>query len=94
MAKYYQEVMVWKRLSASLSIRYSCLKNLANGKYMVQSADYFHLPVDAKTVEQHTKQFAELFTETDPMERARRSSSSLRKAIYAFEEYFGGMSEE
>ena len=87
METYYEGISVWKRLSSEASVRYNCFRSLRTGKYGVQSADYFRLPIDEKQVGQFARQFLELFIEVAPDERCTWFDS-LDEAIRAHEEDF------
>lgn len=87
MANLYEAIMVWKHLDNRSSVRYSCFRNLKTGKYGVQSADYFRLPIDEEQIKQFVKQFLELLMEVDPEERCLWFDA-LDEAIQAHEEEF------
>lgn len=65
----FQNIMIWKNLDEVSAVRYSCLKDLQNGKFAVQSADFFRLPLDERAVLNFSIQFAALFIEISPRER-------------------------
>jgi hypothetical protein len=69
-------------------VRYRCLQSLNNGKYGIQSADFYSVPLDAKAVSNLESQFVELLAEQDPLERAGEHDS-LEDAIRAHELDFG-----
>lgn len=83
----YQEIKVWRRLSSRSCVRYACFKALRTGKYCVQSADFFYLPVDEQHHRYLDTQFLELFMEADPQERCTWFDS-LEAAIAAHDEEF------
>jgi hypothetical protein len=83
----YQETLIWKRLDEKSAVRYSCLRNCGTGKFTVQSADYFRLPLSQESVQQFQRQFVELFCEIDPTERAQ-AFDSVEEAIAAHESGF------
>ncbi len=87
MADMFIEVMVWKHLDSATAVRYCCLNDLAVGKYAVQSADFFRLPLDEKQFRDFEKQFVELFTETSPRERCLWFDT-LEEAIKAHDQDF------
>ena len=82
-----QEVMIWKRLSEAVAVRYWCLHDLQTDQYAVQSADYFRLPFDEKQFSYFEKQFVELFVEVPARERCDWFDS-LREAIHAHDQEF------
>lgn len=78
--RMYQAIKVWKRYGGGL-ICYQCLLNLESGKYSVQSADKFHLPVSDKWKGEMDQQFVELLIEEAPEERMGASFDSIIEAI-------------
>lgn len=84
----YRAIDVWKRKSDKSLVRYRCLQSLNNGKYGVQSADFYTAPLDAKAVSNLESQFIELLAEQDPLQRAGEHDS-LEDAIRAHERDFG-----
>ncbi|MDC8014376.1 hypothetical protein [Tahibacter soli] len=60
----YQEIRIWKKIGSDMAVRYFCLLDISSGKYRVQSADFFRLPVTAEQVKFFESQAAELFIET------------------------------
>ncbi len=83
----FQEMPVWARISDTLAIKYCGLRHLETGRYAIQSADYFYLPVDEQQLRHSAKQFVELFIETSPVERCDWFDS-LPAAIHAFNQLF------
>lgn len=83
----YQELFVWKRVDEQSAVRYSCVLNRMTGKFTVQSADFFRLPLSQEEVQQFHRQFVELFCEIDPAERAG-AFDSVEEAIAAHERRF------
>lgn len=69
MMSTFQETFVWRRLSEKSAVRYSCFLCIESGKYAVQSADFFNLPLSAEQMARSSKQFIELFIEVPPSER-------------------------
>src|SRR5688500_19137956 len=65
----YLEIKVWKRRGDDTVILYRCLKDLESGKFAVQSADFFSLPIDAARFVDSDKQFLELLMEVSPRDR-------------------------
>ena len=83
----FREIMIWKRLDDVSAVRYSCLNDLQNGKFAVQSADFFRLPLEGKRVIEFARQFAELFIDVAPHERCSWFDS-LEEAIINHEHEF------
>lgn len=83
----FKEIMIWKRLDNVSAVRYSCLRDLQNGKFAVQSADFFRLPLERHAAIEFTRQFAELFIEIAPHERCLWFDS-LEEAIISHEREF------
>ena len=83
----YQAFDVWKRISKARAVRYRCFRELSSGRFSVQSADFYGVPLDPKQVAGLEKQYVELFAEQDPDERAG-SFDSLEAAIEAHDKDF------
>jgi hypothetical protein len=83
----FREIMIWKRLDDVSAVRYSCLNDLQNGKFAVQCADFFRLPLDGHAVTEFARQFAALFIEVAPHERCSWFDS-LEEAIRDHEHEF------
>lgn len=83
----YQQLTIWRRENERVAIRYSCLVSLATGRYSVQSADFYHLPLSDQAFTGFAKQFVELFCESDPAERSG-AFDSLGEAIAAHDRTF------
>ncbi|NHZ40397.1 hypothetical protein [Massilia aquatica] len=69
MTELFKEVMVWRRLDAVSAVRYTCLQDLHNDKFALQSADFFRLPLTPASAHNFAAQFVELLIETSPTER-------------------------
>lgn len=87
MGDLYMEIMIWKAVDSASAVRYSCLRDLKNGKFAVQSADFFRRPLGANQNEGFARQFAELFIEVPPRERCTWFDS-LEEAIGQHESEF------
>jgi hypothetical protein len=85
---FYEAVDVWRRMSADRSVRYRCFRSLSSGKYSVQSADFYQLPLNPQTILNLEKQFLELFTEEAPDSRSE-GFETLQAAIEAHISEFG-----
>ena len=83
----YQSFDVWKRISKTRAVRYRCFKETSTGRFSVQSADFYGVPLDPKHAADLEKQYLELFAEQDPDERAG-SFDSLEAAIEAHDRDF------
>ena len=88
----YQALDVWKRISETRAVRYRCFKNLSSGRYCVQSADFYSVPLDSKRAAELEKQWVELFTEDPPDNRAK-TFDSLEDAIEAHDRDFSSGSQ-
>lgn len=84
----YRKVEIWKRGSSNEMVRFTCFERLADGKYCVQSADYFYLPVDNEQITNLNKQQIELFIEVEPSERSK-FFKTVSEAVAAHELEFG-----
>ena len=79
---YYREIFVWKNRNAKSALRFTCLQDLETGKFTVQSADFFYLPLTEKQVLYFGNQFLELFVEASRIPRSKWYLS-LQEAILA-----------
>ena len=68
---------VWKKTSTERLVRYRCFEDTDTGKFCVQSADFYSLPIRTEQLLQLEKQFLELMMEESPVER----SGSVEEAI-------------
>jgi hypothetical protein len=66
----FKAIDIWKRLDSTVVIRYRCFQHLADGQFCVQSADYYHLPLNENQIKALDKQFLELFIEESPDQRS------------------------
>jgi hypothetical protein len=92
MTPLYRSVDVWKRISKARVVRYRCFEDLSSGRFSVQSADFYKIPLDAKEVADSDKQYLELLAEQSPEERAG-SFDSLEEAIEAHDKDFATEAE-
>lgn len=76
----YRAINVWKKLNETTAVCYRCFENLTNGKFCVQSADFFNLPIDETVSNQLDRQFIELFLDEYPDVRSD-AYTSLEEAI-------------
>jgi len=83
----FKAIDVWKRVDDKTLIRYRCFHILSTNRYCVQSADYYKLPIDEKTIKDHDKQFLELLFEDAPDTRAQ-TYQTLEEAIVRHDEDF------
>lgn len=84
----FKEILVWKPINNKMAVRYFCFCNLENNTYCVQSADYFHLPMDEEHIKQSKKQAIELLLELPPNERCDWFDS-LEQAVADHDNSFG-----
>jgi hypothetical protein len=68
--KLYRAIDVWKKTGDGRLLRYRCFEVLPEGRYCVQSADFYDVPMPEERVRQHERQFFELLSETPPDERS------------------------
>jgi hypothetical protein len=61
---------VWKRIEPARLVRYRCFEDTNNGKFCVQSADFYNLPIQAERLIQLQRQFLELMIEESPFSRS------------------------
>lgn len=81
----YKACDLWKRIR--------CFENLSTGYFSVQSADFYHIPLDPKQVVHLDRQYLELLAEQPPEERAG-GFASLQAAVEAHDKDFVGKTEE
>ena len=60
----YRAIDVWERKDGHTVVRYRCIEALDNGKYSVQSADFYHAGKKSRELDD---QFIELLMEQDPL---------------------------
>jgi len=83
----YQEIRVWKKTEEDVAVRYLCLLDISTGKYRVQSADFFRLPVTADQLSFFESQVVELFIETSSRD-IDDWQSTIERAIEMHEKNF------
>jgi hypothetical protein len=79
----FESINVWKRDSVNSLILYRCFRNLATGRFSVQSADFYRLPIDADRVGFLERNYVQLLADLSPEER----SSSFATLVEAIEEH-------
>lgn len=84
----YEQVDAWKRISESRVCRYRCFRVWPSGRYCVQSADFYNVPLDHVHAFSLQQQYIELLAEEAPDERAPMYDS-LEEAIRAHDAEFG-----
>jgi hypothetical protein len=87
MSPLFKEVMVWQRMDDQTAVRYSCLEDLENSVFAVQSADFFRLPLCDNALADMSRQFIELLIEVPPLERCLWFAS-VEEAIYDHQRRF------
>ena len=92
MVGMYHELSVWKRIDGRRAVRFRCIEDLGTGRFCVQSADFYSLPVTPGVASDFDRQFIEVLVENDPAER-NGWFPSAGEAITAHEEEFGPMVE-
>jgi hypothetical protein len=65
----YKEIHIWRRINDTMATRYTCLQNLRDKRYAVQSLDFFHENAVGDQSRYFQEQFLELLLETPPSER-------------------------
>lgn len=86
-SKCYKKVDVWKKVDDKCLIRFRCYELLGEGKFCVQSADYFYPPISSEQMLVAENRQVELFLDVDPTERSE-TYSTLEEAIIAHEADF------
>lgn len=82
-----REFHVWRHSGVGSAVRYVCFENLSVGRFCVQSADFFRLPVDPGLLRQHERPLVELFLEQSPQDRCAWFAS-IEAAIKAHDHDF------
>lgn len=85
--KLYKAIDIWKRMGNGSVVRFRCFEILGENQFCVQSADFFHLPIDEKQMKYLDNHYIELFIEDAPDERSD-TYPSLEEAIAAHEIIF------
>jgi hypothetical protein len=85
--EYYQAIDVWKRLEDGRLVRYRCFRIVSTGRYCVQSADYYNLPLNAEEDRKFDRQFKELLIEQAPEYRSE-TCATLEEAIFSHDREF------
>jgi hypothetical protein len=80
----YKSIDVWERQDNGTVVRFRCFQSLINGKYCVQSADFYH---DTTRPQELDQQFIELLSEQDPAQRAGEYAT-LEEAVAAHKSGF------
>lgn len=83
----FKAIDVWKKINDVSAIRYRCFEHLTDGQFCVQSADYYHLPLNQQQIETLDKQFLELFIEESPDHRSCLYPT-LEEAIAQYDQDF------
>ncbi len=65
----FKAIDVWEKVDATTAVRYRCFQRLTDNFYCVQSADYYHIPINEEQARNLDKQFLELFIEESPDKR-------------------------
>ncbi len=68
--EFYKAIDVWKRLDDGRLVRYRCFQVVSTGRYCVQSADYYNLPLSIEEDRRFDRQFKELLIEQAPEHRS------------------------
>lgn len=62
----YKQIVVWKRLPAAEVVAYVCLQRVSDGKFCVQSAEFFQEMGPKDQWDRLGRNMGELFFEDDP----------------------------
>lgn len=88
----FKEIHVWRRINETMATRYTCLQNLRDKRYKVQSLDFFHENAVGDQSRYFQEQFLELLLETLPTERGRWFTT-LEAAISAHDAAIGNVTD-
>lgn len=83
----FKTITIWKRLDDTKALCYRCFQRLTDGKFCVQSADYYYLPIREEQVRMLERQFLELFLEEAPDSRSLLYPT-LEEAIASYDAEF------
>ncbi len=84
----YREISVWERGATGDLVRYKCLELLSNGRFCVQSADFYDPATDYGEQDRvFSEQFTELLSDEAPEKRSR-TFLTLQEAIEAHKREF------
>ncbi len=89
----FEAIDVWRRISETRLVRYRCFRELSSGRYSVQSADFYRVPLDSELAIESDKQYIELLAEQAPAERSHLFDS-LEAAIKAHDDEFSSEAPE
>ncbi len=84
----YKEINVWKRVDDNVLLKYRCFQVLPEGKYCVQNADFYRLPLDKIDSDDFNNQYLELLAQDSPLERGGKLYDSLEEAVSAHDADF------
>lgn len=87
-SRLYKLSNVLRRISPEKAVVYRCFELIPEGGFVVQSADWIHLPMDSNAMSHHERQLWELFCEEAPEQRSA-PHASIAEAIAAFDAEFG-----
>jgi hypothetical protein len=85
MKTLYRQINVWERIHEGRIAVYRCFEIIPDGKYCVQSKDFFSVPLEEGVWHQSQEQFLELLSEEAP---GRTSYGTLEEAIRHYDEDF------
>jgi hypothetical protein len=83
----FKVIDVWRRVDEHTAVHYRCYQSLTTGRYSVQSADFYRLPVDETQAAALYRQSVELFIEQAPDERSA-DFDTIEQAIAAHDGSF------
>ena len=84
----YKTIEVWKRIDEQSAVCYRCFEILELRRFVVQSADWYHAPLEDASTKDHATNFVDLFIEEAPEVRSG-TFLCLEEAICAFDIEFG-----
>ena len=80
MSETYKSFDIWKRRGAHELVRYRCFEDCSTGRFCIQSADFYRLPITNDQIQSLEKQFIELLLDQSLFERGE-SFASIEEAI-------------
>ena len=84
--KLFRQIAIWTQLDQRRAARFSCIEDIENHRFAVQTTDFFYLPIKTEDLAFFERLFAERFIEVDFLER--KWFDSVEEAIAGHLEEF------
>jgi hypothetical protein len=66
--KLFRQIAIWSRLDDRRAVRFNCIEDMSVNKFVVQTSDYFYIPIKNEHLSYFDKLFPERFIEVDRSE--------------------------